>query len=95
MDRARVPVSPPSLCISGGHALLLGARHVWASVMAQWVKSLPAMQQTQETRVLSLSEKGPLGEEMATHCSILAWRIPWTEEPGGLLSIGLQRVGQG
>ena len=93
MDRARVPVSPPSLCISGGHALLLGARHVWASVMAQWVKSLPAMQQTQETRVLSLSEKGPLGEEMATHCSILAWRIPWTEEPGGLLSIGLQRVG--
>jgi len=68
---------------------------MWASVMAQWVKSLPAMQETQETRVLSLSEKDPLEDEMATHCSILAWRIPWTEEPGGLLSIGLQRVGQG
>ena len=44
--------------------------------MAQWVKSLPAMQETQETRVLSLSEKDPLEEEMATHCSILAWRNP-------------------
>ena len=73
---------------------MLGARHVWASMMAQWVKSLPAMQETQETRVLSLSEKDPLEDEMATHCSILAWRIPWTEEPGGLLSTGSQRVGR-
>ena len=55
---------------------MLGARHAWASLMAQWVKSLPAMQETQETRVLSLSEKDPLEEEMATHCSILAWRNP-------------------
>ena len=57
------------------------------------VKNLCAMQETQEMRVLSLGQKGPLEESMATHSSILAWRIPWTEEPGGLESIGLQRVG--
>ena len=58
--------------------------------MAQMVKNLPAMQ---ETRVQSLSLEDPLKEDMATHSSILAWRIPWTEEPGGLQSMGLQRVG--
>ena len=46
----------------------------------------------QETWVLSLGLEDPLEEEMATHCSILAWRIPWTEEPGGLQSTGRQRV---
>ena len=46
----------------------------------------------QETQVQSLGQKDPLEEEMATHPSILAWRIPWTEEPGGLQSLGLQRV---
>ena len=45
-------------------------------------------------RVPSLGQVGPLEKGMATHSSILAWRIPWTEEPGGLLSMGLQRLGQ-
>ena len=53
------------------------------------VKNLPARQDTQ---VLSLGQDDPLEKEMATHSSILAWRIPWTEEPGGLQSMGLQRV---
>ena len=44
-------------------------------------------------RILSLGQKDPLEESMATHSSILAWKIPWTEEPGGLGSIGLQRAG--
>ena len=57
--------------------------------MAQAVKNLPAMQ---ETRVQSLGREDPLEKEMATHSSILAWRIPWTEEPGGLQSIGLQKI---
>ena len=47
----------------------------------------------QELRVLSLGQEGLLEKEMATHSSILAWRIPWTEEPGGLQSMGSQRVG--
>ena len=51
------------------------------SLVAQSVKSLPAMR---ETRVPSLGREDPLEEEIATHYSILAWRIPWTEEPGGL-----------
>ena len=54
------------------------------------VKNLPAMQ---ETQVQSLGWEDPLEEGMATHSSILAWRIPWTEEPGGLQSKGSQRVG--
>ena len=53
------------------------------------VKNLPAMQ---ETRVRSLGWEDPLEKEMATHSSIPAWRIPWTEEPGGLQSKELQRV---
>ena len=57
--------------------------------MAQVVKHLPAMQ---ETRVQSLCREDPLQKEMATHSRILAWRIPWTEEPGGLQYMGLQRV---
>ena len=56
------------------------------------VKNLPAMQDSQETQVQSLGQKDPLEEGTATHSSILAWRIPWTEEPGGLQSMGLQRV---
>ena len=51
------------------------------------------MQETQQTGVRSLGQEVPLEEEMATHSSILAWNIPWTEEPGELLSIGSQRVG--
>ena len=56
------------------------------------VKNLPAMQ---EMWVRSSSRKDSLEKEMATHSSILAWEIPWTEEPGGLQSIGSQRVGHG
>ena len=51
------------------------------------------MQETKETRVQSLGQEDPLEEDMATHSSILAWRIPWTEEPGRLQSLGWQRVG--
>ena len=61
-----------------------------ASLVAQMVKSLPAMQ---ETWVLSLGQEDPLEEGMATHSSILAWKIPWTEEPGEPQSMGWQRVG--
>ena len=52
--------------------------------MAQWVKNLPVVQETQEMQVQSLGQEDSLEEEMATHSSILAWRIPWTEEPGRL-----------
>ena len=61
---------------------------VRASLVAQMVKHPPA---TRETWLSSLDFR-PLGEGMATHSSILAWRIPWTEEPGGLQSVGSQRV---
>ena len=57
--------------------------------MAQAVEHLPAMQ---ETRVRSLGQEDPLEKEMITHSIILVWRIPWTEEPGGLQSMGSQRV---
>ena len=60
-----------------------------ASLVAQRLKRLPAMQ---ETWVRSLGQEDPLEKEMATHSSILAWRIPRTEEPGGLQSTGSQRV---
>ena len=62
-----------------------------ASQVAQWVKNMPARQETQETRVRSLGWEDPLEEEMATHSSSLAWRIPWTEEPGEQQSVGSQR----
>ena len=58
--------------------------------MAQVVKNLPAMQ---ETQVRSLGLEDPLEKGLATHSIILVWRIPWTEEPDGLLSMGLQTVG--
>ena len=58
--------------------------------MAQTVKNLPTMQ---EIWVWSLGQEDPMKKEMATHSIILAWRIPWTEEPGGLKSMGSQRVG--
>ena len=61
-----------------------------ASLVAQRLKRLPAMW---ETRVRSLGQEDLLEEEMATHSSILAWRIPWKKEPGGLESTGSQRVG--
>ena len=58
------------------------------SLVAQMVKSLPAMR---ETQVQSLGREDPLEKEMATYSSILAWKIPWTEGPGGLLSMGSQK----
>ena len=61
-----------------------------ASLVAQMVKTLPAMQ---ETQIQSLDWEDPLEKRMATHSSILAWRIPWTGEPGGLQSTASQRVG--
>ena len=63
--------------------------HIWTSLVAQMVKRLPTMQ---ETRVQSLGQEGLLEKEMATHSSILAWKIPWMEEPGRLQSMGSQRV---
>ena len=60
------------------------------SLVAQMVKHLSVMQ---ETWVRSLSQEDPLEKEMATHASIIAWEIPWKEEPGRLQSMGLQRVG--
>ena len=63
---------------------------MWASLVAQRLKRLPAVQ---ETWVWSLGREDPLEKEMATHSSILAWRIPWMEEPGGLQSMGSQRMG--
>ena len=59
-------------------------------LIAQTVKNLPAMQ---ETQVRSLGQEDPPKSGMATHSSILAWRSPWTEEPGGLQSMASQRVG--
>ena len=58
------------------------------------VKNLPAMQELQEMQFQSLGGKDPLEEGMATHFRILPWRMPWTEEPGGLQSMGSQRVRQ-
>ena len=60
-----------------------------ASLVAQMVKNLPAVR---ETRVQSLGQEDPLEEGMANHSDILAWKIPWTEEPGGLQFMGSERV---
>ena len=61
-----------------------------ASLVAQMVKNLSAVW---ETKVQSLGQEDPLEKGMTAHSGILAWRIPWTEEPGGLQSVGSQRVG--
>ena len=63
---------------------------LYDSLVAQRVKRLPVMQ---ETWIRSLGQKDPLEKEMATHFSALAWKIPWTEKPGRLQSMGSQRVG--
>ena len=62
--------------------------HFLVSLMAQMVKNLSAMQ---ETQVQFLSQEDPLEERMTTHSSIVAWRIPWTEKPGGLQSMGITK----
>ena len=63
----------------------------WVSPMSQVVRNPPAMQETQEMWIWSLCQEDPVEREMTTNSSILAWRIPWTEEPGGLQSMGSQR----
>ena len=62
----------------------MSSDYKWASLVAQIVNNLPAMQ---ETWVQSLGQEDPLENGMATHSSVLAWRIPWTEEPGGLHTV--------
>ena len=62
------------------------------SLVAQMIKHLPTIQ---ETWIRSLGQEVPLEKEMATHSSTLAWKIPWMEKPGGLQSMGSQRVGHG
>ena len=76
---------------SPGEELGYPLQYSWASPVAQMVKNPPAMR---ETWVQSLGWEDPLEEGMTTHSSILAWRIQWSEEPGGLQSIALQRAGQ-
>ena len=68
----------------------MGVKKIGVALVAQIVKNLPAMR---ETWLQSLGQEDPLEKGMAIHSSILAWRIPWTEEPGRLQSMGLQRVG--
>ena len=75
---------------SPGEGIGYPLQYSWASLVVQLVKNPPAMW---ETWVRSLGWKDPLKEGMATHSSILDWRIPWTEEPGGLETTGSQRVG--
>ena len=77
-------VAKSRTCLSNFYFISL---HFWASLVARIVKNLPTMQ---KTWVWSLSQEDPLEKEMATHSSILAWRIPWTEEPGRLPSMGSQ-----
>ena len=84
-DAGSIPESGRSPGEGNGNPL----QYSWASLVAQLVKNLPAMQ---KTWVQSLSWEDPLEKEMATYSSILAWEIPWTEEPGGLQSMGLQIV---
>ena len=72
----------------------LDTSHLLAFPITQWVRNPPVMQETQEMRVNSLGREDPLEKDMATHSSILAWKTQWTEEPGGLQSIGSGRVGQ-
>jgi hypothetical protein len=74
-------------CMQGSSGSLVWNKQI---LMAQRLKHLPAIQ---ETWVRSLGQEDPLEKEMATHSSTLAWRIPWTEEPGGLQSMRSQRVG--
>ena len=65
-------------------------KHIWASLVAQMVKNLPTMQ---EIQVQSLGQEDSLEKGMATHSSVLAWKITWTVEPGRLQSLGSQGVG--
>ena len=84
------PSSTPGLGRSAGEGIVYPFQYSWVSLVAQTVKNPLAMW---ETRVQYLGWEDLLEKGMPTHSSILAWRIPWTEKPGGLQSLGLQRVG--
>ena len=88
ISRATFLRAPESRCGSLGFGSKCSL--IWASLVAQRLKRLPAMR---ETWVRSLDREDSPGEDLATHSSILAWRIPRTEEPGGLQSMGSPRVG--
>ena len=81
--------SIPGLGRSPGEGIGYPLQYFWASLVTQMVKHLPTMQ---ETWVRSLGWEDPLEKEMATHSSTLAWKIPWTKEPGRLQSMESQRV---
>ena len=85
MERWEGPAGQGLVC--HGKAISSALTCYWASLVAQTVKDLPAMQGL--TQVQSLCQEDPLEKGTATHSSILAWRIPWTEEPGGLQSMGM------
>ena len=74
--------------MDASHLLLKEKPFGWGFPGGSAVKNLPALQEPQETWVGPLGGEGPLEEGMATHSTILAWRIPWTEDPGGLQSMG-------
>ena len=80
----KVPTAPLT-----AHFMLITRLSIRASLIAQLVKNLPAVQ---EAWVRSLGREDPLEKGMSTHSNILAWRIPWTEEPGGPQSMGSRRV---
>ena len=84
------PMAPTLL---GSNAILASLDTVKTFPDGQQVKNMPVIQEIQETWVQCLGQDDPLEEEMVTHTSILAWRVPWTEDPGVLKSTGSQRVG--
>ena len=83
---------PPSKLMASTNLFYSLYSFIWASLVAHLVKTFPAVQ---ETPVWSLGWEDSLEKEMATHSSILAWKISWTKEPGGLQSMGSQRAGHG
>ena len=81
-------LSPTLLLEEHSHQLFILIVSFWASQVAQWVKIPPAMQEMQEMQLQSLGQEDSMEEDMAAHSSILAKKIPWTEEPSGLQSTG-------
>ena len=77
-------LSPTLLLEEHSHHLFILIVSFWVSQVAQWVKTPPAMQETQEMQAQSLGQEDLMEEDMATHSSILAKKIPWTKEPSGL-----------
>ena len=81
-------LSPILLSEEHSHQLFIPIVSFWASQVAQWVKTPPAMQEVQEMQVQSLGQEDPMEKDMATHSNILAKNTPWTEELSGLQSMG-------